>query len=133
MKSLSPSKFRNYAQSIAKTIIAIVFFLIAFFVMNIYLINGGGLQSDGLFLLIMFGMVFFLANTSMFSAIYAVFCRIYIYKDVLRDMEIVEHSDVDSGSTYNYYLFFDEIFGKYRKKIEVSKEEYGEAEIGKSY
>ena len=110
-----------------------MFCAIAFLVMKLFLINGVGPQSDGFSLLIVFGPMFFLAIMSMFSAIYTIFCHIYIYKDVLRDMKIVVHSDGDGGDTYSYYLYFDEIFGKYRKKIAVSKEEYEEAQIGKSY
>ena len=65
------------------------------------------------------------------------FGRIDIYKDTLRDkyIRVVTHTDDDGHTheTYYYYLYFDQIFGRFKKQTEVSQKVYNQTEIGKDY
>lgn len=66
-----------------------------------------------------------------------IFGRVLIFKDTLRDkyIRVVTHTDDDGHTheTYYYYLYFDQIFGRFKRETEVSRKMYDKTEIGKDY
>ena len=78
-----------------------------------------------------------LAIRNIYKLASLIFGSVNIYKDTLRDkyIRVVRHTDDDGHTheTYYYYLYFDQIFGRFKKQTEVTQKIYNQAEIGKDY
>ncbi len=141
MKTLSISSFRNYWVIVFRFIWAILLFtLIQVLLFNYVISEDGGLGLDegpSTAVKIIIGALLVLAVIDLCKLLIALFGRVFIYRDTLRDKEIKVTSSTDSdgrsSDSYSYYLYFEGLFGKYRKRIEASAHCYGEAHVGKEY
>ena len=143
METLSSSKFRPYSTIVARFILMVFYVGVACFLINplAKVIGGGKPENYNRALDAMIIGIACLFAVLVIRNIYKLatlmFGRIDIYKDTLRDkyIRVVTHTDDDGHTheTYYYYLYFDQIFGRFKKQTEVSQKVYNQTEIGKDY
>ena len=143
MEVLSPVKFRRIGAIVVRVIWTgiLVGCAIFFFDPFMKIMRGEklGHNNDKFDVLIVgcMGLLAFLIIWSIYKFCITAFSRITIYKDVLRDKYIkvvrTTDDDGDTHESYYYYLYFDQVFGRFKKATEVTKNCYHDTVIGKEY
>ena len=143
METLSPNKFRRYFIIVVRVIWMgiLVFVALRLITPIIWIINDAypvkSVNRYAPFIISGACLVALLIIRNLYRLIGEVFSAVIIYKDILRDkyIRIVTYTD-DNGNTHEsryYYLYFDQIFGRFKKQTEVSEKTYNDAVIGKEY
>lgn len=83
------------------------------------------------------GIIVVLVVLSLYRLVAGLFGRVLIFEDLLRDKEVRVVTDTDDNGhtreTYYYYLYFEQIYGKYAKRMEVSERTYENSNINEKY
>ena len=83
------------------------------------------------------GIIVVLVVLSLYRLAAGLFGRVLIFEDLLRDKEVRVVTDTDDNGhtreTYYYYLYFEQIYGKYAKRMEVSERTYENSNINEKY
>lgn len=143
METLSPNKFRRYGTIVARVIWMGILAFVAFRLIEplCWVISDAfptrSMSRYSVFFICAACLVGALAIRNLYKLAEEVFGRVVIFKDTLRDkyIRVVTHTDDDGHTheTYYYYLYFDQIFGRFKKETEVSQKVYNGTEIGKDY
>ena len=140
MKTISTSSFRRYGAMLLRVIWTTILMAVLFWLYENYLSSRASRRQNTDFVsipLLFFGVILVLATLSLYKLTMGLFGRVMIFEDLLRDKEIrVEKSTDDHGrtsETYYYYLYFEQIYGKYAKVIDVSRKTYSTARTGERY
>lgn len=74
---------------------------------------------------------------SLYKLIVGLFGRVIVFEDLLRDKEVKVATVTDdkgrTRDTYYYYLYFEQIYGKYAKRMEVPEKVYDSSIEGEKY
>lgn len=130
MKALSSLNFRDYRTITLGLVRMIILGLFLYFAIQ-YLADGRSEKVVVVFVILICILLLF-AMVSLYKLLIAMFSRVYIYKDILRDKEVVGHEE-NGSNTRHFYLYFDGIYGKYRKRTKVCEADYRHAQVGKEY
>lgn len=143
METLSPNKFRRYGVIAIRIIwMGILAFVATRLIAPILWIinNNYPTKNFDRYAPFIFGaacLVVLLIVRNIYKLLGEVFSSVIIVKDTLRDkyIRVVRSTDEDGHTheTYYYYLYFDQIFGRFKKDTQVSKKTYDGTEIGKDY
>ena len=143
METLSSSKFRPYSTIIARCILLAIEIGAAYFLarpLMTVIIGEKPSHYNRALDAIIIGVACLLALLiirCVYKLAALIFGRVLIFKDTLRDkyIRVVTHTDDDGHTheTYYYYLYFDQIFGRFKRETEVSRKMYDKTEIGKDY
>ena len=137
METLSQNKFRRYGV----IVIRIIWMGILVFEPIIWIVNDAypakSVNRYAPFFISGACLLILLAIRNIYKLFGEMFGEVSIFKDILRDkyIRVVRHTD-DNGNThetYYYYLYFDQIFGRFKKETEVSEKTYKNTTVGKEY
>lgn len=141
MKRISFSSFRRYGALVLRVIWTIILGIALFWLYKNYLSSGEVLRGQNtkfsLMPLLATGIIVVLVVLSLYRLVAGLFGRVLIFEDLLRDKEVRVVTDTDDNGhtreTYYYYLYFEQIYGKYAKRMEVSERTYENSNINEKY
>ena len=141
MKTLSFSSFRRYGAMVLRVLWMTVLGFAIFWLYETQSTKNSAMIRRGVSTLFtpMTAIVVLsiLFVVSLFKLIVGLFGRVIVFEDLLRDKEVKVVTDTDDNGrtreTYYYYLYFEQIYGKYAKRMEVSEKVYDSSVEGEKY
>ena len=141
MKTLSFSSFRRYGAMVLRVLWMTVLGFAIFWLYEIQSTKNAAMIRRGastlftpMTVMVVLSILFVV---SLFKLIVGLFGRVIVFEDLLRDKEVKVVTDTDDNGrtreTYYYYLYFEQIYGKYAKRMEVSEKVYDSSVEGEKY
>ncbi|MCR4753275.1 MAG: hypothetical protein K5837_02525 [Candidatus Saccharibacteria bacterium] len=132
MKTLSFSSFRRYGAMVLRALwMTVLGFAIFWLYENQSTKDVAMIRRDASTLftpMTVMVVLSILFVVSLYKLIVGLFGRVIVFEDLLRDKEVKVVTDTDDNGrtrdTYYYYLYFEQIYGKYAKRMEVSEKIY---------
>ncbi len=141
MKTLSFSSFRRYGAMVLRALWMTVLGFAIFWLYEVQSTKSAAMIRRGastlftpMTVMVVLSILFVV---SLYKLIVGLFGRVIVFEDLLRDKEVKVVTDTDDNGrtreTYYYYLYFEQIYGKYAKRMEVPERVYDSSVEGEKY